>query len=71
MRFCTVEDYAGHITPYFEQQQDEIDAHIASKAAAWIWQDAENKQQAVEQHHAKHAEFEADEQAGRKIKDTY
>lgn len=71
MRFCTVEDYDGGITAYCEQQQDEIDKHVIGRAAGWIWQWAENRRQAIEQHHEKHAEWEADMEAGRKQKDTY
>ena len=70
-RFCTVEDYDGTITAYREQQQDAIDEHIVKKAAAWVWQFAESTKQAVEQHHAKHQQWETDMDAGLDEKETY
>lgn len=68
MRFVTVENYDGAIKAFTEQEDY---AAAIDSAACWVWQFANNSEQAVKQHAEKHALWEADIEAGRQEKDTY
>lgn len=75
-RFITIETYAGDVTAYTEQEDwkavlAEVDTKPADAVACWVWQYADSKEQAVEQHMEKHDLWDADSQAGREIKNTY
>ena len=68
MRFITIEQYNGAITAHLETDNyaDELDS-----AACWVWQNADNKTQAIKQHHDRHAAWESDINAGNEPKETY
>ena len=51
-------------------EQDDWKAAIEN-AHCWVWQFADSPEQAIEQHIAKHEEWERDVDAGRPEKETY
>jgi len=70
-RFLTVETYEGTIEAFSESDHEAKKAVNSDGVAAWVWQFAESKEQAVNQHHIKHDLYDADAQLGREIKETY
>ena len=69
-RFITIETYRGGVTAYTENE-DWRTAINDDDVAEWVWQFADNREQAVAQHDKKQDEGRADMDAGREQKDTY
>lgn len=69
-RYLTTETYDGCIEAWAESDNTKK-AMNSDELACWVWQFAESKEQAINQHHTKHALWDADSQAGRPTKDTY
>ena len=69
-RFITIENYDGTIEALTENDNyKELLEH--PDCAGWVWQFAENAEQAKNQHYIKHDQWDADMQSGREPKDTY
>ena len=69
MRFITIEDYNGSVVAMNERENWK-QVLVNTDAAAWVWQFAANKAQAISQHYAKHAAWEQDADNGDE-KNTY
>jgi len=66
-RFITIEQYDGTITAH---QQSEDYREKLDTAACWVWQYADDAEQAIAQHHDCYAAWEADIEVGRE-RETY
>ena len=69
-RFVTIETFDGAIAAYTEDD-DWRTAINNDNVSDWVWQFADNSEQAVAQHSKKQDEGQADTDAGREQKDTY
>lgn len=69
-RYITIEKYDGTVTAH-APDEDWLARLRDESVAAWVWQYAESRDQAVDQHYAKHDDWTSDMDAGREAKRTY
>jgi hypothetical protein len=69
-RYITIEENDGNIVA-FEENESWKDAFEKLDVACWVWQFANTREEAVENHVPKHNEWEDDICNRRTQKDTY